>query len=211
MAGRILEFMDQAAKPVHVRRHGKVVGTASCLDVIERGLVVGNPEEYNPTVQRLWMSSDFRVLQGMLFDLREEAKELGLRRKDVEPILREVVGRLLPDSRPLKVRRGEFRLRVISELKEIRTRRRELKDFTSLKNMFPAFEVVRLVSGPEFDDEYRAYLASPGRWETKSVSFAHGILKKYWGLNSEETLRSYSKAFTRFQRGTSSNRRSRQS
>jgi hypothetical protein len=191
----ILSFLDRAAERVHIRGRNGKVSSVGCLDKIERNLVAADPQEYRDIIVPFWTAPDFPVLQGLLFDLRDKADNLGLKARDVVPVLRTVLGRRLPDTRPLKVQRGELRDRIISELVQIKARTKEFNDFESLRRQFPKFKVVEIVSGSGFDDDYRNYVASPGQWETKTATFGHGILKKFWGLKSEETVKGYHKAY----------------
>jgi hypothetical protein len=198
----ILSFLDRAALLVHVRDRKGKISTAGCLEKIEHNLVCADPNEYRNIVLPFWTTTEFPVFQELLFDLRERAAECGLKANDAEPILRIVLEKRLPDSRPLKVQRGELRSRVISELRTIKARTKEFEGFEALKGQFPKFKVIEIVSSPEFDDDFRNRVASPGLWETKVVTFSHGILKKFWGLESEETLKGYRKAYHTHQKTT---------
>lgn len=195
VATRILNFLDGAARPVPVRIRGKL-SMAPCLDIIEgeRNLTVANPEDWSNIVLDFWGRPDFRVLQGMLFELREEAEELGLRRKHVEPMLRRILKGLLPDQRPEKVQKGEFCEGVISELKQIRKHRREFRSFEELERQCLDFEVVRILGISTFDSEDRDLLASPNRWGYL-VTYGTGILKKYFKVESDHTIRQYRKEY----------------
>lgn len=88
MATWVLNFLDCAAQPVQVRSRSGKVSSVRCLDKIERQLVAADPTEYKNIVVPFWTSPDFRALQPLLCDLREQAEGLGLKDEDVDSALR---------------------------------------------------------------------------------------------------------------------------
>ncbi len=138
---------------------------------------------------------------------RQEARELHLSWSVAQPILEEIVRRLYPDNRPRPVQRGEIRARIIEELKQIRSSGQRFLTFEKLKATFTGFMVVEIVGSGLFDDEDREILMSPNRWDTRVSTYCHGILKRYWTLESEETLKGYRKAYNKVTKGRRHRRR----
>lgn len=102
MARWVLDFLDRAAQPVRVRNRTGKISSVSCFEKIERNLVAASPDEYERIVIPFWTGRDFPILQVLLFDLRERAENLGLKARDVEPLLRRrlaIPGRH-PDAKP---------------------------------------------------------------------------------------------------------------
>ncbi len=198
LAQKVLSYLDYANKTVRVRIHGKE-RTITALEAVQRSdyELIGNDEEIIEGPVPLIVFPDFRLLDETMRALRERANELGLQRKGAEALIQKIANRSLPDQRPRPVQRGEFRERIIQELKVIRAKKAEIRSFKDLEDRLPNFEVVRVVKGSSFSNEDRECLAAPGRWETKPATYAHGILKKYWGLRSEETLKKYRKAWSK--------------
>jgi hypothetical protein len=102
MARWVLDFLDRAAQPVRVRNRNGKISSVSCFEKVERNLVAASPDEYQRIVIPFWTGRDFPILQVLLFDLRERAESLGLKARDVEPLLRRrlaIPGRH-PDAKP---------------------------------------------------------------------------------------------------------------
>ena len=123
--------------------------------------------------------------------LRARARELDIPWAEAERILRQGIERARPDTRPLKVQRGEMLKRVIEELKRIKERKKEFNNFEELSQIFPNFVVVQIMRLPNVPEDERDYLANPSQWETRPESYARGILSKLWGEKSQETFKSY--------------------
>src|SRR5947207_1284955 len=114
----------------------------------------------------------------MMRKVRAEARDLKLPWEIARPILEEITKRLLPDTRPLAVRRGEFRVECMTELEKIRKAHRKWSSFDELNVVFPNFKIIEIVTGPPFKDEDRESLMAPSQWETHTATYCNGLLKR---------------------------------
>ncbi len=103
-------------------------------------------------------------------------------------------------ARSKKATRGLECKRVIQDIKALRAllmrRRPNLTTFESLRGEFPAYGVLEILSRAPFDDEDRELVCRPHR-QSRAETYAYGILKKYFGVNSNATIRDYIKEANR--------------
>jgi hypothetical protein len=158
--------------------------------------VIDQPD-FEKSAAILLTNEDFSVLKPSISEIRVQARALELPWDTARSILQEAIGRLCADKRPKGVQRGEFRAEVLRELELVRSSGRRFRDFDELKEAFPNFKIVDIIGGPLFKQDEREYLISPSQWETKTTTYCNGILKKYWGLESEETVKGYRKDYNR--------------
>lgn len=98
----------------------------------------------------------------------------------------------------LKEERGKTCEQVVREIQRLRkeiTRTRTGWTFAALRADYPDLIVLEMLSAPPFDDEDRHLISHPNQWEVRYVTYATGILKKYFEVGSDETIRSYRKAY----------------
>lgn len=145
-----------------------------------------------------------------------EAKQLKLagQLREIDDELRKVAPELLNDSasldiavsefagpkRTLKTVRGEICARVINEVKLLKNHlldHRIPTTFAQLKQQYPQATVLDIISGPPFGEEDQDCITHPAQWGVKAATYATGILKRYFDVTSNETIRSYRKAHRR--------------
>lgn len=98
----------------------------------------------------------------------------------------------------LKEQRGEISEKVIREVKFLKRaipRKRTKFSFSSLRDDYTNLRVLEMLSCPPFNDEDREFVCYPNQWEVGAATYATGILKRYFGVASDETIRSYRKAY----------------
>ena len=166
--------------------------------------------DFKSSVALLLTNSDLMMVGRRIEKLRVRARELDIPWSQAEIILRQGIEKARPDTRSIKVQRGEMLVRVIEELKRIKERGKEFKSFEELSKIFPDFEVVQIMRQPEVPESDRDYLANPGQWKTRPESYARGILRICWGERSQETFKSYLREYRSWkkQHGRSGNKRS---
>src|SRR5207247_9584030 len=145
--------------------------------------------DFKSSVALLFTKSDLMMVGRWIEKLRVRARELDIPWSQAEIILRQGIEKARPDTRSIKVQRGEMLVRVIEELKRIKERGKEFKSFEELSKIFPDFEVVQIMRQPEVPEDDRDYLANPSQWETRPESYARAIVKKIWREKSQETLK----------------------
>jgi hypothetical protein len=158
--------------------------------------VIGK-SDFEKSAGILMTDENFSLLQASISEARQQARELRLPWSTAEVILEKAIRSLLPDPRPRQVQRGEFRAMILEELEHIRSSRKRFRDFEDFKSAFPHFKIVEIVAARPFNEEDREYLIAPSRWETHTKIYCNGLLKKYFGLQSEETLKAYRKAYNK--------------
>jgi hypothetical protein len=142
-----------------------------------------------------------------------EAKQLKLAGQlcEIDDELRKVAPELLNDSasldiavsefagpkRTLKAVRGEICASIIDEVKLLKNHLLNCHiptNFAQLKQQYPHAKVLDIISGPPFGEEDQDCITHPAQWGVKAVTYATGILKRYFDVTSNETIRSYRKA-----------------
>jgi hypothetical protein len=158
---------------------------------------------------------DFRnALAARASALEADQAALTIRLKKIADELRKVLpesvdgdipaGMILPEfadgsrRRSTRAVRGGICAQVITEMKALKRHgfnRHTPVTFAILKEQFPQFTVLDLVSRPPFDDDDRDRIAHPAQWGVRAVTYATGILKRYFEVTSDETIRAYRKAY----------------
>jgi hypothetical protein len=124
----------------------------------------------------------------------------------LEEIVRMIPREQLPGAerilaRMKKVKRGFECKQVIREVKELRAvllaRRANPPTFECLKAEFPRRFVLKVLSDAKrFNNEDRQLVCKPHQWG-RAATYAYGILKKLYDVNSNATIRDYIKAANR--------------
>jgi hypothetical protein len=100
----------------------------------------------------------------------------------------------------IKTFRGRICKQVVDETKFLRQQLVRSKlplNFGLLRQNYLNLEVLRILAGPPFNDEDRDSICHPACWGVQAVRYATGILKRYFKVESDETIRSYRKAYGR--------------
>jgi hypothetical protein len=150
--------------------------------------------DFKEHVEPLLINENFLAISEDMQMLRQEAQRRNLEWAVAAGIIRKVAEELRPDQRPEGVRRGELCEQVITELRQIKQRHLEVQSFRDLEQVFPDFQVIRMLRLGSFDDDDRELLAHPRRWESVVVH-AYGLLKRRFIVGSDETISKYRKQF----------------
>jgi len=215
-ANLLNKYLDVAAQRVAVYSGERSMTLDAATVAAHFGQFVSNDPQlmeqtdFKSSVALLLTNSDLMMVGRRIEKLRVRARELDIPWSQAEIILRQGIEKARPDTRSIKVQRGEMLVRVIEKLKRIKERGKEFKSFEELSKIFPDFEVVQIMRQPEVPESDRDYLANPGQWKTRPESYARGILRICWGERSQETFKSYLREYRTWkkQHGRSGNKRS---
>jgi hypothetical protein len=103
----------------------------------------------------------------------------------------------------LRAQRGELCAKVIDEVKglylELRERDQEVT-FEELRKGHPRFDTLKILSKQPFTDEDRDLICHHREWGVRPQRYATGILKRYFKVGSDETIRDYRKLHAKDQK-----------
>lgn len=141
----------------------------------------------------MYTDENLTMLEEPIQLLRKRASELSVDWDSAAFIVKRVANKFGPDERPPGVKRGELGERIIQELKRIRDDKRKFQGFEELENIYPTFEVIRILRQKPFDSEDRNLLIRPNEWG-RPTTYAAGILQRYFN-KKPDTIKKDRKQF----------------